>query len=197
MPQRLHLEPGYTVDLAHLRRPVTLADDLTLRAVCESLERMEPGQRAALEAILGYPLALWLNDCRRTVPPDAGTGAGLLEIRLYWRCESSASCTGARPWPTRIRLDVEAAMASLAAAYPPETRAAKAYALYEQFRLDMPAGTQDWDAAGPLDLDAMRALADDTTVNTHRTRPRTDRQPTACAIDACMHDETLASPPRW
>jgi hypothetical protein len=57
MPQRLHLQPGYTVDLAHLRRPVTLADDLTLGALCESLERMEPGQRAALEAILGYPLA--------------------------------------------------------------------------------------------------------------------------------------------
>ena len=107
MPQRLHVQPGYTVDLAHLRHRVTLADDLTLGALCESLERMEPHQRVALEAILGYPLAPWLDDGRRAVPPDAGTGAGLLEIRLHWRCESCASRTGARPWPTWIRLDVD------------------------------------------------------------------------------------------
>jgi hypothetical protein len=107
MPQRLHLQPGYTVDLAHLRRRVTLDDDLTLGALCESLERMEAGQRAALEAILGYPLGPWLDDCRRTVPPDAGSNNGLVEIRLRWRCESYASRTGARPWPTWIRLDVD------------------------------------------------------------------------------------------
>ena len=53
MPYRLHLQPGYTVDLAHLRHRVTLVDDMTLGALCASLERMEPHQRAALEAILG------------------------------------------------------------------------------------------------------------------------------------------------
>jgi hypothetical protein len=106
MPQRLHLQPGYTVDLAHLRQRVTLADDLTLGAVCESLERMESGQRAALEAILGYPLALWLDDCRRTGPADTSADGGLVEIRLRWQCESWAAHTGARPSSTWIRLDV-------------------------------------------------------------------------------------------
>jgi hypothetical protein len=85
---------------------VTLADDLRLGAVCESLERMAPGQRAALEAILGYPLAPWLDDSRRPVPPD-GTGNGLVEIRLAWRCESLAARTGAGSWPTWLRLDVD------------------------------------------------------------------------------------------
>jgi hypothetical protein len=107
MPQGLHLQPGYTVDLAHLRHRVTLADDLTLGAVCESLERMAPDQRAALEAILGYPLAPWLDDCRRPVPPDDRTGNGLVEIRLRWRCWSSVAPPGAPPWPTWLRLDVE------------------------------------------------------------------------------------------
>jgi hypothetical protein len=106
MPQRLHLQPGYTVDLAHLRHRVTLADDLTLGALCESPERMAPHQRASLEAILGYPLAPWLDDCQRAVPPDDGTGNCLVEIRLTWRCESWAVRPGARPWPTWIRLDV-------------------------------------------------------------------------------------------
>jgi hypothetical protein len=107
MPQPLHLQPGFTVDLAHLRRRVTLADDLTLGAVCESLERMEPSQRAALEAILGYPLAPWLDDCRRARPPDDRTGNGLIEIRLRWRRWSSVAPPGAPPLPTWLRLDVE------------------------------------------------------------------------------------------
>jgi hypothetical protein len=108
MPQPLHLQPGYTVDPAHLRHRVTLAEDLTLGALCESLERMDPCQRAALEAILGYPLAPWLDDCLCAGQADAGTGAGLRQIRLRWRCESWASRTGARPWPTWLRLDVDA-----------------------------------------------------------------------------------------
>jgi hypothetical protein len=57
MPELLHVQPGYTVELAHLRRPVTLADDFTLGALCESLERMEARERAPLEAVLVYPLA--------------------------------------------------------------------------------------------------------------------------------------------
>jgi hypothetical protein len=55
MPQRLHLQPGYTVDLAHLQHRVTLAEDLTPGALCESLKRMAPHQRVALKAILGTP----------------------------------------------------------------------------------------------------------------------------------------------
>jgi hypothetical protein len=106
MPQPLHLQPGYTLDLAHLRRRVTLADDLTLGALCERLERMEPGQRAVLEAILGYPLAPWLDDCLRAGPAAAGADGGLAEIRLRWQCESLAARPRARPWPTWIRLDV-------------------------------------------------------------------------------------------
>jgi hypothetical protein len=56
--------------------------------------------------------------------------------------------------------DVRAAMEALARAFPPEQLAAKAYALYEQFRPAIPEGTRGWGAAGPLDLDAIRALAE-------------------------------------
>jgi hypothetical protein len=51
MRERLHLQPGYTADRAHLRRPVTLADDMTLVALCESLERMEPRAGGAVRRV--------------------------------------------------------------------------------------------------------------------------------------------------
>ena len=55
--------------------------------------------------------------------------------------------------------NVWATMEALAKAYPPEPLTTQAYALYEQFRPDVPEGKQGWGAAGPLDLDAIRALA--------------------------------------
>jgi hypothetical protein len=55
--------------------------------------------------------------------------------------------------------DVQAAMETLTKAYTPEQLAARAYALYEQFRPAIPEGTRGWGAAGPLDLDLIRALA--------------------------------------
>jgi hypothetical protein len=54
---------------------------------------------------------------------------------------------------------VQAAMEDLAKAYPPEQLAAQAYALYEQFRPDVPEGKKGWGAAGQLDLSHIRSLA--------------------------------------
>jgi hypothetical protein len=56
--------------------------------------------------------------------------------------------------------DVQAAMEALAKAYPPDQLAAQAYALYEQFRPDVPEGKQGWGTAGHLDLDYIRSLAE-------------------------------------
>jgi hypothetical protein len=53
--------------------------------------------------------------------------------------------------------DVQAAMEALAKAYPSDQLAAQAYALYEQFRPDVPEGKPGWGAAGHLDLDAIRS----------------------------------------
>src|SRR5882724_3897010 len=53
-----------------------------------------------------------------------------------------------------------AAMEALAKAYSPDQLAAQAYALYEQFRPDIPQGKQGWGAAGPLDLDHIRSLGE-------------------------------------
>jgi hypothetical protein len=50
-------------------------------------------------------------------------------------------------------------MEDLAKAYPPEQLAARAYTLYEQFRPDVPEGKKGWGAAGQLDLDYIRSLA--------------------------------------
>jgi hypothetical protein len=106
MPELLHLQPGYTVTLAHLRRPVALADDCTLGALCEGLDRMASAARAALEAVLGYPLAPWLDDCLRTAPPDEGSDDGLVEIHLHWRCESWGERSADGRSSTFIRLEV-------------------------------------------------------------------------------------------
>jgi hypothetical protein len=53
-------------------------------------------------------------------------------------------------------------MKALAKAYPPDQLAAQAYSLYEQFRPDIPEGKRGWGAAGPLDLDCIRSLAEET-----------------------------------
>lgn len=52
-----------------------------------------------------------------------------------------------------------AAMKALAAAYSRDELATKAYALYERFRPQIPAGTAGWGARGVLDLSALARLA--------------------------------------
>jgi hypothetical protein len=57
--------------------------------------------------------------------------------------------------------NVQAAMERLAKAYLPDQLAAQAYALYEQFRPDVPEGKPGWGAAGQLDLDHIRSLGEE------------------------------------
>jgi hypothetical protein len=54
------------------------------------------------------------------------------------------------------------AMNALAKAYRPGELAAIAYELYERFRPRIPDGVRGWGAKGPLDLDAIRAMATGT-----------------------------------
>jgi hypothetical protein len=61
--------------------------------------------------------------------------------------------------PGRELAELEAALAK---AYPPDQLAAHAYSLYEQFRPDISEGKHGWGAAGPLDLDHIRSLAEGT-----------------------------------
>ena len=56
--------------------------------------------------------------------------------------------------------DVRQAMEELCRAYPPQELARKAYGLYEQFRPEIPEGVKGWGAAGELDLDYLRSLAE-------------------------------------
>ena len=51
------------------------------------------------------------------------------------------------------------AMAELAGRFPPEELAERAYALYERFRPEVPAGQRGWGAKGVLDLDRLAELA--------------------------------------
>jgi hypothetical protein len=55
--------------------------------------------------------------------------------------------------------DVSDAMAELAKSLPPAQLAEKAYALYEKFRPEIPAGKKGWGASGKLDLDLIRKMA--------------------------------------
>jgi hypothetical protein len=55
--------------------------------------------------------------------------------------------------------EARAAFAALARARGPAVIASEAYALYEEFRPEIPAGQRGWGAKGVLDLDRVRALA--------------------------------------
>ena len=55
--------------------------------------------------------------------------------------------------------DVQAAMEALAKAYKPDKLAAQAYALYEEFRPQVPEGKKGWGAVGELDLGKIRSMA--------------------------------------
>jgi hypothetical protein len=54
---------------------------------------------------------------------------------------------------------VRAAMERLAKSYRPEELARQAYALYERFRPEIPAGAKGWGAKGELNLDLIEQLA--------------------------------------
>lgn len=51
------------------------------------------------------------------------------------------------------------AMEKLARSFPPKELASHAYALYERFRPEIPAGQKGWGAQGELDLKQIAALA--------------------------------------
>jgi hypothetical protein len=55
--------------------------------------------------------------------------------------------------------DARRAMSELAAAITPAALGAQAFALYEEFRPEVPAGQRGWGAKGVLDLDGIRKLA--------------------------------------
>lgn len=55
--------------------------------------------------------------------------------------------------------DTTDAMRALAESMAADALAERAYALYEDFRPDVPAGTRGWGAMGVLDLNKIRALA--------------------------------------
>jgi hypothetical protein len=54
---------------------------------------------------------------------------------------------------------VRRVMTELARSLPPKVLADRAYALYERFRPEIPAGVGGWGAAGKLDLDVIAKLA--------------------------------------
>ncbi len=56
--------------------------------------------------------------------------------------------------------DAREAMRALARSRSPSEIAQEAYALYEQFRPDIPAGRKGWGAQGTLSLDAIRRMAE-------------------------------------
>lgn len=55
--------------------------------------------------------------------------------------------------------EVEAAMRTLARAWPPKRLAAIGFSLYERFRPEIPEGVRGWGARGVLDLGTLRKLA--------------------------------------
>lgn len=55
--------------------------------------------------------------------------------------------------------DVRFTMEALAESMSPEELSRRAYALYEQFRPEIPEGKRGWGAAGELDLEKIKSLA--------------------------------------
>jgi hypothetical protein len=56
--------------------------------------------------------------------------------------------------------EVQAALWALARAFPPRQLESRAYALYEQFRPEVPEGKTGWGAKGDLSLTKIRKLAE-------------------------------------
>ena len=56
--------------------------------------------------------------------------------------------------------EARTAMAVLARSMNPTQLAARAYALYEEFRPEVPTGVKGWGAAGILSLEKIRGLAE-------------------------------------
>jgi hypothetical protein len=89
---------------------------------------------------------------------------------------------------------VEEAMRELAWSMPPAKLAREAFGLYQAFRPEVPPGAEGWGALGVLDLNKIRALAEEARpaavrrryrklvpgvaeVRTERTRPRAVHKP--------------------
>ena len=72
---------------------------------------MAPGERAALEAVLGYPLQPWLDDGLRREPEDCASDdraseAALVAIQLAWRCVCWGDHAIGGHSPTQVSLEV-------------------------------------------------------------------------------------------
>jgi hypothetical protein len=55
--------------------------------------------------------------------------------------------------------EVRQALEALAKSYPPEELERRAFALYEQFRPEIPEGVRGWGAAGDLNMERIRKLS--------------------------------------
>jgi len=64
---------------------------------------------------------------------------------------------------------VKAAMEELARSMKPDVLAARAFALYAQFRPEIPDGVKGWGAKGNLDLKTVRSLANPAGISMERS----------------------------
>ena len=64
---------------------------------------------------------------------------------------------------------VRAAMEDLARSMKPDVLAARAFALYAQFRPEIPDGVKGWGAKGKLDLELIRSLGDKDKLGERRS----------------------------
>jgi hypothetical protein len=110
-------------------------------------EQKPPAHKARTETVLGRPVpVVQTKDGLRAISKDEAIKPA--SVQRYLESKFGENLPDAR-----------AALEALAKAYPPRRLEAEAYSLYEQFRPDVPEGQRGWGAAGTLDLERIRKLA--------------------------------------
>jgi len=109
--------------------------------------KAKPGRAANTVELMGRAIPVTrTKDGMRAVVKDRPTDPAAVERYLVAKFGDALE-------------DARAAFVALARARGPAVIASEAYALYEDFRPDIPAGQRGWGAMGVLDLDRVRALA--------------------------------------
>jgi hypothetical protein len=116
------------------------------KAVREQRRALEAGRRLEVSLLHRAVPAVRTADGIRALSKDRPIAPDSVERYLQAKFGEAYGAT-------------RAAMTELARALPPTALADEAYALYEKFRPEVPAGVRGWGAAGTLRLARIRALA--------------------------------------
>ena len=119
----------------------------TPKEVRERREKMRPKEELTVELLHRAVACVHTEDGIRALSGDRTINPATVEAYLNSKFGDALN-------------EARTAMAALARSMNPTQLAARAYALYEEFRPEVPTGVKGWGAAGILSLEKIRGLAE-------------------------------------